>query len=239
MMLHKWQISLVLTCVSLYGCSQNYSDRPAAEALRERKLTPLAAADERAAGTVSSPGGSAANLDYATNTRSRAGDGRRQVLGSVTVVVPQGWRSVEPSSSMRIAEFALPDTSERSDDATVAVFEGNWGTVEDNVTRWKGQFDTSNAQRPFSRRDKVLAAGEAGEGGIAVAMVDVSGTFGGGMGPSAGVRQSGFRMLGAIVDTGEAGAGSRFLYIKLLGPEKTVNDWAASFDGFIESISRG
>ncbi len=235
-MLYEWRTAILpLSCAFLCGCSQNYSDRPAAEALKERQLTPLTAPDERA----TAPGASSANLYYAAGGRSRADGGRRQVLGSVTAVVPRGWRSVEPTSSMRIAEFALPDTSEGSDDATVAVFEGNWGTVEDNVTRWKGQFDTSDAQRPFSRRDTVLAAGEGGGGGIAVAVVDVSGTFGGGMGPAAGIRQSGFRMLGAIVDTGDVGSRSRFLYIKLLGPQESVNDWAASFDRFIESISRG
>ena len=66
-----------------------------------------------------------------------------------------------------------------------------------------------------------------------VTLVDIRGTYGGGMG---GMGQSqeqlvGYRMLGAIV---QAPKGAFFF--KLTGPEETVERWAASFEQYIDGV---
>ena len=125
---------------------------------------------------------------------------------------------------MRAAEYHLPGKTV-ADNATVAIFAGNMGTVEGNVARWIGQFTET-----LDSQTRTVTVGI-----LAVTIVDVSGTFGGGMGPTAGVSKEDQRMLGAIVDVGAPS--SRFLYIKLVGPRVTVADWSSSFDEFVNSIS--
>ena len=71
------------------ACGQNYSEKPAAEALAERDLTPLE--------------------ELPSTSRSEAGESSVQTLeGGVKIRVPEAWQRVPPSSSMRIAEYAAP-----------------------------------------------------------------------------------------------------------------------------------
>ena len=210
----------VLSVALLLACSQHYSDKPVEGALQERGLqsikgsTPDRAAAPQAA-AIASPG-------YQTGARGEAG--QRQSLGDLSVIVPEAWRSVTPSSSMRLAEFQIPGV-EGSGAANLAVFRGNMGSVDDNVTRWLGQF----TQQEGTPRRWELVVGDPG--GISVTMVDVSGTFSGSMGR--GGPQPHQRMVGAIVDGGEA-----YYYLKLLGPESTVAHWAGDFEGFVNSIRK-
>ena len=157
------------------ACGQNYSEKPAAEALAERNLTPLG---ERSQGSPPEEAGPVQSLD-----------------GGVTISVPEGWQRVPPSSSMRIAEYAAsgPDGGEG---ATLAVFRGNMGSVEANVQRWFGQFTQADG-RPSQGKRWALET----EAGLRATMVDVSGTFRDGMMGGGAVRE-GYRMLGAILEAG-------------------------------------
>ncbi len=209
------------------ACSQNYSEQPADVALRERGLQAIDRSSPGSGG--SSP--QAAAIPSSSNYQSTAGEGQstagegRQSLGAISAVPPSQWRSVSPSSSMRKAEYQVPG-ADGGADASLAIFAGkNWGSVDDNVSRWVGQF--SDRQRDAGRRE--LVVGQAAE--IAVTMVDVAGTFGGGMG--GGGAQTQQRMLGAIVDLGDS-----FYYMKLLGPESTVTHWEEGFESFVQSIRR-
>ena len=226
-------LPLVLSCcVFFWSCSQNYSDKPAAEALAERGLIAVAE-------TAPTDGPAAASAIVGEYDEPDDSDGTdnhaaRQKIANVTVVVPEGWQSVPPSSSMRAAEFVLP-SSGNDDEATVAIFAGNMGSVEDNIARWKGQFEGEEDSQPeFATR--VIHVSSASPR-ITATIVDVSGTFAGGMGPNADARKGNQRMLGAIVDLGDGAARSRFLYVKLVGPSEVVSQWASSFDEFISSIS--
>jgi hypothetical protein len=221
------RISLLSICVLSLACSQNNSDKPASEALAELGLTALAAP-----ATTDGPAAAEAIVGgYGAPDSENGADGKRQTLANVTVAVPEGWRSVPPSSSMRVAEYVLP-SSPPGADASVAIFSGNMGSVEDNIGRWKGQFEAGSTSE--TRATSISDRGTE----MAVAVVDISGTFTGGMGPNAGSAQDNSRMLGAIVDVERGSTGSRFLYIKLLGPRETVAQWASSFDEFIQNISQ-
>ena len=194
--------------LSLLACSQNYSEKPVIEALREKGLSPLPAA-------TGSPA---------------VASGER--WGNLLVKVPEGWRPRPPSSSMRIAEYVLPAPEGSSaGDAELAVFAGIGGSTEDNVNRWYGQFEqpdgTSTAK--VSHRWEV-----SGGSKITATMVDISGTFMGGMGPMAGKTIPEFRMLAAIVQ-----AGSTVYHLKLTGSQSSVGLWVSDFERLVTSLDLG
>ncbi len=70
-----------------------------------------------------------------------------------------------------------------------------------------------------------------------VTMLDVSGTFSGGMGgPMMGgtpTPEKDYRMLAAVIETGQGP-----WFVKLTGPAKTVAKWQGTFDEFIDSIGK-
>lgn len=203
----------------MISCGQNQSDKPVADALAENQLTPVA--EPTAAPPGHPPVGGAVS---AAPLREGVVD-----LRGVTAVPPESWRQVPPSSSMRAAEFELPGAAGA---ANLAIFAGNWGSVDDNVARWVGQFSGPDGA-PASgvqRRSLVVGEGQPG-GGLQVVRVAVSGTYIGDMG--GGTANPGYRMLGAIVQTS-----SGFHYLKVVGPEATVFEWEDEFDAFVASLRR-
>ncbi len=194
----------------LSACSQNYSPNEVDEALKEKGLSRLEA--------VAASKGQSREAERLSAPAYDAG-GEELSLPGLNALVPAGWQRRSPSSSMRVAEFALEADDGGSEEASLAVFKGPMGSVEGNIDRWIGQFDDVTG----SERWEVSL-----DGGTRVTMLDVSGTFTGSMGGTG--RQTGYRLLGAIVGEGS-------YYLKLLGPGSTVGDWKASFDEFIGSIS--
>ena len=208
-------LRVVVTVLLLLGCSQNYSEKRGDEALRAKGL-------QVPAGRIEEKTPAPASL---------AGSGERHSLGGISAVAPPGWQRRAPASTMRVAEYHLGDGGEDGA-AVVAVFyfgPGQGGSVEANIERWYGQFaqPDGGASRDRARR------WERRVGDMKVTLVDVSGTFSGGMGPMGGFDEArpGHRMLGAIA---ESVVGPFFF--KLTGPEEIVARWEASFEQFIGSI---
>jgi hypothetical protein len=93
-------------------------------------------------------------------TQSKAvPEGHNATMGNVTPVVddyfavgpftgdlPEGWVKEQPSSSMRMAQWALPVAEGVEDEAKVLVFYfgPDAGSVEMNITRWMGQFENAD-----------------------------------------------------------------------------------------------
>lgn len=208
---------LALASCLLVACGQNYSDKPAAEALRDQGLTAVGAA----------------GAGHGEPAPAAAPAEGHDSFGEVTAAVPADWRKVPPSSSMRVAEYAIAPSRGGAQASELAVFAGTWGSVDDNVTRWFGQF-----AQPDGR--STAAVGRRWEldsdGGLRVAMVDVSGTYtSGGMGTGSGVvsPRPGYRMLGAIVD-----AKSRFYYLKLTGPAVEIDALEDGFERLVRSLRK-
>ena len=63
------------------------------------------------------------------------------LISALTFSAPAGWKPVPTSSSMRVAQFALPRAAGDPADAELVVyyFGGSGGTVEANIERWVGQ----------------------------------------------------------------------------------------------------
>ena len=154
--------------------------------------------------------------------------GDRLTLGALTVALPPDWQSVPPANSMRLAEFLLPG---KGGDASLAVFHfgvNQGGTVQSNIDRWVGQFTRSDGS-PIGSQARI---GELETGAGRATMVDVSGIYSGGMGGEG--RQQDWRMLGAIVEASQG-----LYFFKAIGPAVTLEDWAATFEDFIDSVREG
>jgi hypothetical protein len=144
---------------------------------------------------------------------------------------PAGWVAEQPSSTMRTAQYKLPRIEGDAADATLAVFyfgQGQGGSVEANLDRWVGQM-----QQPDGSSSKSKAKTENTTiNKMPVTLLDVTGTYTESMmGGGNGQQLPGLaRMRAAVIET-PRGA----YYVKLVGPEKTVGHWDASFMEFIKS----
>jgi len=144
---------------------------------------------------------------------------------------PEGWEAEAPSSPNRQAQYSLARVPGDPEDAEAVVyhFEGGGGTPGANVQRWVGQFrkpDGSPAEDTAKIANRTI-------NGISVTVVDVSGSYTGSMMAMQGSDgpKPGFRMLGAIAETGDG-----LWFVKLTGPAGTVAKWQPSFEAFLDSF---
>ena len=154
------------------------------------------------------------------------------LAGGLTFTPPAGWRSSNPSSSMRVAEFTLPRAAGDADDAQLVVyyFGGSGGSVDANIQRWIGQM-----QQPDGRASSAAATRETRKvNGLTVTLVDVRGTYVAEMAPGAAEHhnQTHYRLRAGVVETPNGP-----YFIKLAGPEKTIAKWDAAFTQFVGSMA--
>jgi hypothetical protein len=151
--------------------------------------------------------------------------------GGLTFATPQGWKLGRPGSAMRVAEFVLPRAQGDTEDAQLVVyyFGGQGGSVDANVQRWLGQIE-----QPDGKPTSAVAKRESRTvNGLAVTLVDATGTYTAEMSPGAAEHhnQPRFRLRAGVVQTPN---GPYFL--KLTGPQATVARWNAAFDQFVASL---
>src|SRR5262249_18725390 len=133
-----------------------------------------------------------------------------------------------PSSPMRKATYKVPPAAGDSEEGEVAVFyfKGEGGSTEANIQRWIGQFsDAKPADAKRSQRNV---------GGMIQTIVEVEGTYSGGMpgmAPSPAAAKPHFKLIGAVVETP---AGPYFF--KLTGPKKTVDGARSTFMTLLDSV---
>ena len=146
---------------------------------------------------------------------------------------PASWRQ-EAARSMRAATYSIPASKGDSEGAECAVFyfgPGQGGSVDANVQRWVGQFETSDGKPlspPAAKKDQV--------NGLTVTRLDLQGTYLASMGPmaaSGAVKKPGYQLLGAIVEAPEGP-----VFFKLTGPAKTVTAAKADFEKMVRSVSQ-
>jgi hypothetical protein len=141
-------------------------------------------------------------------------------VGSFSFAVPDGWKSVTPSSPMRKAQLEIargPDTAE------VTFFDfgaGQGGSAADNVARWYAQF-------PGSEKNRITENVQIGSVKITFAMTD--GTFSSGMPGGPTTPMPGYALCGAIMETTEGS-----VFIKMTGPDRVVK---ASTEAFKKMVS--
>jgi hypothetical protein len=135
---------------------------------------------------------------------------------------PARWQLVPNASTMRIATYRIPHAAGDTVDPELSIIRAG-GTVEANADRWVGQFDDA-AQKGAKRSTRTV-------GGLQVTIVEVKGTYSGGMVKEASPT-SDWVLLGAIVATPEMPH-----FFKLTGPAKSVAAARAEFDAFVGSFA--
>lgn len=153
------------------------------------------------------------------------------VAAALTFTTPPGWQAGKPASSMRVAELTLPRAAGDAEDAQLIVyyFGGQGGSVDANIERWVGQI-----QQPDGKTSSAAAKKESRRvNGLAVTLVDVSGTYVAEIAPGAAERHNKpqFRLRAGVVQTSNGP-----YYIKLTGPQKTVAKWDEAFEQFVSSL---
>jgi hypothetical protein len=148
---------------------------------------------------------------------------------------PAGWVPRPTTSSMRVAEFALPRSGADAEDATVTVFffGGQGGNVQANIDRWIGQIaqPDGGASKGLARTTTFDATS-----GLKVTVVDVSGTYVAEVSPGSAehFNKPGFRQCAAYIDTPDGP-----YFAKLLGPSATVAKWYDSYVAYLKSARVG
>ncbi|MBI2824230.1 MAG: hypothetical protein HYX69_06050 [Planctomycetia bacterium] len=146
------------------------------------------------------------------------------------LIPPAGWAVKQPRSRIVEHEFAVPAAKGDELEGRVTVM-GAGGSVEANIDRWYQQFtqpDGGNTKERAKVEKKTIAGQE-------VTSVDIAGTFMDRAGPQApAVERKNYRMLGAIIQTKQAGN----YFIKFYGPQRTVAENKAAFDKMLDSLER-
>ncbi len=130
---------------------------------------------------------------------------------------PAAWVKEDPSSTMRKAQYKVPDKDKKGKDAQLAVFYfgPNNEMLEANVKRWAQQM---GADDPKS---------EVIQGKCKVTLVDLKGTYTGDK--DAGPMENS-RLLAAVVEAADGP-----WYFKLVGPADTVGPWREDFVGMLKA----
>jgi hypothetical protein len=140
---------------------------------------------------------------------------------------PKGWVSETPSSGMRRAQYKVPGPG---GDAECVVFyfgPGQGGDAMSNASRWASQFRGAAGEAPMKTR-------ELTSGSTKVLLVEVTGTYVGGMGSNLPGERPGYMLLGAIAQGPDAN-----WFFKLTGPEKTVQAQRTAFEEMVGSLEKG
>jgi hypothetical protein len=149
-------------------------------------------------------------------------------VGAIAFKVPDNLQMKQPKSSMRRAQLSAPGAAGPAE--LVVYFFGpqGAGTTKDNIDRWVGQFSNADGSAVSDAKQSTSKVS-----GFDVTRVEVAGQFESGMAPAGQpeAAKGGQRMIAAIVET----SGGPY-YIKFIGPNATVAEYAGSFDGLIASI---
>jgi hypothetical protein len=144
---------------------------------------------------------------------------------------PAGWKN-EGARPMRAATYNVaPAAGDQAGAECVVYFfgEGQGGSVDANIERWKGQFRTPDGKPAAAQIAKRTSHG------LTITTIDTSGEYSGMAGPAAREQPavSGYRLLGAIVE-GPRGN----VFVKFTGPAKTMAANQKQFEQLVASFQR-
>ena len=153
-----------------------------------------------------------------------------ETAAGVSWTAPAGWTK-GPDRPMLAATYSVPPAAGDANAGECAVNffgAGQGGSVQDNVDRWKSQFQGGDGKPAMAKVASRTVRG------LKVTTVDTSGAYSGMGGPMATSPTSvpNYRLLGAIV---EAPGGT--VFFKFTGPQKTVAANAAKFEQLLASLT--
>lgn len=149
----------------------------------------------------------------------------------LTWTAPSGWTKETPSSSMRRAQYRVPGPGGPGECVVFYFGPGQGGDAKTNAARWAGQFrraDGNPVGDGYTTRETKV-------GDLSVLLVEVTGTYVGGMGGGpVGPERPGYMLLGAIADGPDAK-----WFFRAVGPRATLEAQRSAFDRMIRSLKRG
>jgi hypothetical protein len=145
-------------------------------------------------------------------------------VGSFSFERPEGWNWIVPTSSMRKAQLAVPNT--KGEAAEVNFFHfgaGQGGGVKANVDRWFGQFqNATNSQK------------ESNIAGTVVVLVEAKGTFLSGMPGGPTTPKEDYALRGAILRDDSNGD----VFVKMTGPASLLESAKEAFDKMVADAAK-
>jgi hypothetical protein len=156
--------------------------------------------------------------------------GNPVALLDYVAVAPPAWQSRPPTSSMRVAEFALPGATGETDPSEVIVFffgPGQGGSVEANLNRWSAQFTKADGSHPEPSIQKLS------DTAFTTTIVEFRGNYarGIGMGGTPDEAMPDQILLAAVVETPGGN-----LYIQAHGPAASIEAQRDAFRTFVSGI---
>jgi hypothetical protein len=141
-----------------------------------------------------------------------------------TFTVPEGWKSVTPSSPMRKAQLEIARGPQKAEVTFFHFGADQGGTAEDNVARWYAQF-------PGSEKNRITEHMQVGSVKVTFAMTD--GTFSSGMPGGSTTPMEGYALCGAIL---ESAAGN--VFVKMTGPNAVVKASTEAFKKMVTEAAK-
>ncbi len=141
---------------------------------------------------------------------------------------PAAWVAETPSSSFRLAQFAVPGPGPADAAEVVVYFFGpnRGGTPDANMSRWRGQFSTPDGppMRESVSRDS--------SGAFPITIAEYQGTYrrGVGMGSPDSVRAN-QALVAAIAETPRG-----TMFLQLFGPDSVVAGARGAFLRFVKEL---
>jgi hypothetical protein len=141
---------------------------------------------------------------------------------------PVGWAS-QGSAPFRVVTYSVPAApgSEKAECIVYFFGPGQGGSVEANLDRWKGQFSQNGKPGEAAKVARRTVHG------VPVTTIDLTGTYtatGGQVKEGQGALP-GYRMVAAIAE----GTGGN-IFIRFIGPEKTVAAGLAKYEQLLASL---
>ncbi len=142
---------------------------------------------------------------------------------------PQGWQVEAPSSQMRRAQYRLPGAGGDGECAVFYFGPNEGGDPVGNVQRWAAQFPKADGSPSDAKTSEIKV------GTMPVTLVEIDGTYAGGMG---GMTQStpkeNYKLLGAVAQGPDAN-----WFFKCTGPKATMEAQRGAFDQLVKSLKPG
>ena len=142
-------------------------------------------------------------------------------VGGLVMPKPVTWVWTKPSMQFRALQYAVPAQGVNAPAAELvfSVFAGtDGGPVDANLDRWANQFREGDAAAKSVRAESTVA-------GMRVLRIESVGAY---MGMGAAAPRPGYMQLGAIIE-----APGRNVFIKLVGPQATVESNRAAFEAMV------
>ena len=147
--------------------------------------------------------------------------------GGLVFEKPALWPWVSPSMRFRTLQYSVPGTEGSAPAELVfSVFiGGDGGGIQMNIQRWVQQFRPTNGVPARTEQSTRTI------NGMKINLIESEGSYAG-MGAAA--PKPNYAQLGAIIE-----APGRTVYVKLLGPDKTVLENVDAFNKLIDSAREG